>query len=267
MNVLELTGVTKRFGERTVLHDLSLTVPEGAIYGFIGENGAGKTTLSKLVNGLLKPVKGSVIVNGMDTKTTRVSRIARSVGFLFQNPDRQICRNTVREEILFGLELTVDDPAERLRRLEKTLAEFGFDGSRNPFSMSRGERQRIALASLMACEPDILILDEPTTGLDYRECMEIMDKIAARNRAGATVLMVCHDMEIVQDFARRVLVVAGGVLVGDGPTGEIMTDAQLLARASVAPAQIPQLALKFGDLFQGVFTIDQMANAIEGRVK
>jgi energy-coupling factor transport system ATP-binding protein len=96
--------------------------------------------------------------------------------------------------------------------------------------------------------------------------MEIMAKIEARNRAGATVLMVCHDMEIVQDFARRVLVLAGGELIGDGPTGEIMTDATLLSRASVAPAQIPQLALRLGEAFKGVFTIDQMVSAIEGRV-
>ena len=253
-------------GGRTI-QDVSFRLEKGEFTAVIGENGAGKTTLSKLCNGLLKPTSGSVTVNGMDTRTTRVSRIARSVGFLFQNPDRQICRNTIREEILFGLTLTVNDPAERARRLDATLAEFGFDGSRNPFSMSRGERQRIALASLMACNPDVMILDEPTTGLDYRECMEIMEKIGARNRAGATVLMVCHDMEIVQDFARRVLVVADGQLIGDGPTGEIMTDAELLARASVAPAQIPKLALRFGDLFRGVFTIEQMADAIEGRVK
>ena len=253
-------------GGRTI-SDISFRLEKGEIAAVIGENGAGKTTISKLCNGLLKPTQGRVLVNGMDTKTTRVSRIARSVGFLFQNPDRQICRNTVREEILFGLTLTVDDPPERTRRLEKTLSEFSFDPDRNPFSLSRGERQRLALASLMACEPDVMILDEPTTGLDYRECMEVMERIAARNRAGATVLMVCHDMEVVQDFARRVLVVASGALIGDGLTGEIMTDRALLERASVAPAQIPQLALRFGDQFSGVFTVTQMADAIEGRVR
>ncbi len=265
--MIEFRNVSFGYDGGHTIQDVSFRLEKGDFAAVIGENGAGKTTLSKLCNGLLKPVSGSVTVNGMDTKTTRVSRIARSVGFLFQNPDRQICRNTIREEILFGLTLTVNDPTERARRLDATLSEFGFDGSRNPFSMSRGERQRIALASLMACDPDVMILDEPTTGLDYRECMEIIEKIIARNRSGATVLMVCHDMEIVQDFARRVLVVADGRLIGDGPTGEIMTNAELLTRASVAPAQIPQLALRFGDLFRGVFTIDQMADAIEGRVK
>jgi len=264
--VIEFKNVSFGYEGGRTIQNVSFRLEKGDFAAVIGENGAGKTTLSKLCNGLLKPSSGSVTVNGMDTRTTRTSRIARSVGFLFQNPDRQICRNTIREEILFGLELTVDDPAERARRLEEALSEFKFDASRNPFSMSRGERQRIALASLMACRPDVMILDEPTTGLDYRECMEIMEKISERNRAGATVVMVCHDMEVVQDFARRVLVVAGGELIGDGPAGEIMTDAALLARASVAPAQIPQLALRFGDLFRGVFTIEQMAAAIEGRV-
>lgn len=260
-------GVSFGYGGGRTISDISFRLEKGAFAAVIGENGAGKTTISKLCNGLLKPERGRVTVNGMDTRATRVSRIARSVGFLFQNPDRQICRNTVREEILFGLTLTVDDPSERSRRLEKTLSEFGFDPARNPFSLSRGERQRLALASLMACEPDVMILDEPTTGLDYRECMEIMDRIAARNRAGATVVMVCHDMEVVQDFARRVLVVAGGELIGDGPADEIMADAALLARASVAPAQIPQLALKLGGMFRGVCTIGQMADAVEGRVQ
>jgi len=265
--MIEFQSVSFGYDGGRTISDVSFQLEKGEFAAVIGENGAGKTTISKLCNGLLKPSQGRVIVNGMDTKTTRVSRIARSVGFLFQNPDRQICRNTVREEILFGLTLTVDDPAERSRRLEKTLSEFHFDPARNPFALSRGERQRLALASLMACEPDVMILDEPTTGLDYRECMEIMGRIVARNRAGATVMMVCHDMEVVQDFARRVLVVAGGALIGDGPTGEIMTDASLLARASVAPAQIPQLALRFGNQFSGVYTIEQMADAIEGRVR
>jgi energy-coupling factor transport system ATP-binding protein len=265
--MIEFESVSFGYGGGRTVSNISFRLEKGEFAAVVGENGAGKTTISKLCNGLLKPAQGRVTVNGMDTKATRVSRIARSVGFLFQNPDRQICRNTVRDEILFGLTLTVDDPAERARRLEKTLSEFGFDPDRNPFALSRGERQRLALASLMACEPDVMILDEPTTGLDYRECMEVMERIAERNRAGATVLMVCHDMEVVQDFATRVLVVAGGALIGDGPTGDIMTDAALLKRASVAPAQIPQLALKFGDMFSGVFTIGQMADAIEGRVK
>jgi len=264
--VIEFQNASFNYAGEQAVRDVSFRLEKGEFAAVIGENGAGKTTVAKLCNGLLKPTAGTVCVNGMDTRTTRASRIARSVGILFQNPDMQICQNTIREEILFGLQYTMDDPAERARRCDEVLCEFGFDGGRNPFSTSRGERQRIALASLMACRPEVLILDEPTTGLDYRECMEVMEKIRLSNERGATVMMVSHDMEIVQDFARRVLVVADGELIGDGPTGEIMTDVELLSRASVAPAQIPALALRFGDMFPGVFTVRQMADAIEWRL-
>lgn len=265
--MLDFDHVCFSYGGEATIDDVSFQVDQGEFVAVIGENGAGKTTIAKLCNGLLKPEKGAVSVGGLDTREVKTSRIARFVGFLFQNPDQQICQNTIREEILFGLEFTVADPAEREERCNAILAEFGFTGSRNPFSMSRGERQRIALASLLACEPEILILDEPTTGLDWRECMQIMELIRKRNSAGATVLMVCHDMEVVQDFARRILVVAGGRLIGDGPTDKIMTDEALLAQASVASAQIPALALRFGGRFAGVYTAEEMAAAIEAAVE
>jgi energy-coupling factor transport system ATP-binding protein len=263
--VIEFNHVSFSYGGENTINDVSFHINKGDFVALIGENGAGKTTIAKLCNGLLKPSNGSISVNGLDTRTTRTSRIARSVGFLFQNPDRQICQNTIRDEILFGLGFTVQDTSEREQRCTAILEEFGFDGSRNPFSMSRGERQRIALASLLACEPEVLILDEPTTGLDWRECMQIMELIQKRNTAGATVLMVCHDMELVQDFARRILVVTEGNLLGDGPTEEIMTNEPLLAQASVASAQIPALTMRFNGSFKNVFTAEDMAEAIERR--
>lgn len=263
--MIEFDNVSFGYGKETTIDGVSFSIGKGELVALIGENGAGKTTLAKLCNGLLKPDKGDVTICGLNTKSARTSRIARSVGFLFQNPDRQICQNTIRAEILFGLEFTEEDKETRERRCDAVLAEFGFDGSRNPFSMSRGERQRIALASLLACEPEVLILDEPTTGLDWRECMQIMELVRRRNEAGATVLMVCHDMEVVQDFARRILVLTEGGVIGDGPVETIMTDALLLERASVTSAQIPALAMRFGGSFQNVFTAEQMADEIERR--
>jgi len=263
--MLKFDHVSFGYGKEKIISDISFQMDKGEFAAVIGENGAGKTTLAKLCNGLLKPDKGSVTVNGLDTRTARTSKIARSVGFLFQNPDRQICQKTIREEILFGLEFTVENAAERETRCEAVLEEFGFDGSHDPFSKSRGERQRIALASLLACEPEVLILDEPTTGLDWRECMQIMALVQKRSEAGATVLMVCHDMELVQDFAKRVLVVSEGRLLGDGPMETIMTDQPLLEKASVSSAQIPALAMRLGGAFGGIFTPEDMALAIERR--
>ncbi len=263
--MLKFDHVSFAYGKENTIDDISFHINKGDFVAIIGENGAGKTTLAKLCNGLLKPNKGSVTVNGLDTRTARTSRIARSVGFLFQNPDRQICQKTIREEILFGLQFTVENTAEREERCEAVLKEFGFDGSHDPFSKSRGERQRIALASLLACEPEVLILDEPTTGLDWRECMQIMDLVQKRSAAGTTVLMVCHDMELVQDFAKRILVVTQGRLIGDGPMEQIMTNEPMLEQASVSSAQIPALAMRFHGEFDHIFTAEQMAEAIERR--
>lgn len=247
-----------RESENTI-SDISFELKEGEFAALLGENGAGKSTLCRLSNGLLKPASGRVTVCGHDTATTGTSRIARGVGFLFQNPDMQICQNTVYGEIMFGLEYALTDPAEKARRADEILELFSLDGSRDPFGMSRGERQHVALASILACEPRLLILDEPTTGLDYRECMTIMGIIARLHSEGTTVLMVSHDMEVVSDFAVRALVLSGGKLIADGPVRRIMKDKRVLDEASLLPPQIPALAMLLGGDFSDVFTAEDMA--------
>ncbi|MBQ3667834.1 MAG: energy-coupling factor ABC transporter ATP-binding protein [Clostridia bacterium] len=256
------------------VENLSFHVEKGEFVALLGANGAGKTTTVKLIDGLIKPTKGRVLVNGEDTAKTRVSRRARQVGFLFQNPDRQICKNTVREEIAFGLRAARGDLGEDgiKNRVEETLAAFHFTGEEEPFSLSRGQRQRVALASVLAVEPQILILDEPTTGLDYSECCHIMDTISRMNRDGqVTVVMVCHDMEVVLDYAQRALVMAGGRLLGDGPVGKIFRDRELMERASVLPPQITGLAMRLGEGFENADTAEELAAVVmrrrEGRRK
>ena len=249
--------------EADTVRDLSFSVGDGEFVALIGSNGAGKSTVSRLANGLLHPQSGRVLVDGEDTSMVKTSAIARKVGFLFQNPDRQICQNTVREEIAFGPKVQGVSEEETARRTEEMLSTFHLDGDWFPFTRSRGERQRIALASVLACHPKIVILDEPTTGLDYRECIRIMDYITEKNRKeGLTVLMVSHDMELVQEYAGRVLVLHDGKLEGDGPVKTIMKDMDVLKKAHVLPAQIPMLALRFGDRFADVYTVEEMADAI-----
>ncbi len=251
-------------GAVQTVSDISFTIDNGEMVSMIGSNGAGKTTISRLANGLLLPDSGTVTVDGEDTKNTRTSAIARKVGFLFQNPDRQICQNTVSEEIAFGPRIQGFSEEHIKETTEKMLDTFELKGDWFPFTRSRGERQRIALASVLACEPELVILDEPTTGLDYRECIRIMDYITELNRTtGITVLMVSHDMEVVQDYAHRVLVLTDGRMIADGPVNEIMKDMSVLGQARVMPAQIPQLALRFGDRFANVYTVDEMVRAIE----
>lgn len=262
--MIRFEQVTFRYpNSASSVSDLSFHIEKGEFVALIGANGAGKSTVSRLCNGLLRPVSGRVLLDGEDTLRTPTSRLARKVGFLFQNPDRQICENTVRAEIAFSMRAQGWSEAAIAERVEDILRAFDLNGDWFPFGRSRGERQRIALAGALACEPELLILDEPTTGLDYRECIRIMDYVTALNRdKGVTVLMVSHDMELVQDYARRVLVLSEGRLLGDGPVRRVMKDEALLRAARVLPAQIPALALRLGERFSEVYTIGEMAAAI-----
>ena len=261
--VLEFSNVAFSYNETANVHDLNVKVHKGDFISIIGSNGAGKSTFSKLTNGLLKPSTGDVLVLGENTKKQKVSALAKHIGFLFQNPDRQICCATVREEIAFSLRNNGIAEDEIKARVEKTLSEFGFDGDTEPFNMSRGQRQRLCLACLIALNPEILILDEPTTGLDYRECMEVMSRIRELNENGTTVIMVCHDMEVVLDFAKTIIVMNRGEILGQGATREVLNNRDLLKRARLLPPQIAQVAMLLGNSFNGVFTDDEMIKKIK----
>jgi energy-coupling factor transport system ATP-binding protein len=245
--MLKFDHVSFGYGDEGAVSDVSFEIKAGEFVALLGENGAGKSTLCRLANGLLKPSSGTVTVDGHNTRRVRTSVIARSVGFLFQNPDRQLCRNTVRDEISLGLLPYAPDNADARRRCDEMLALFSLDGSRDPFSMSRGERQQTALASVLASRPRLLILDEPTTGLDCRERGKTMEIISRLNDEGTTILMISHDMEITADFAKRALVLSQGKLLADGGIREIMRARVLLETASLLPAQMPALAMMLSE--------------------
>jgi energy-coupling factor transport system ATP-binding protein len=247
------------------VNDVSFRVEDGEFVAILGANGAGKTTTVRLIDGLIRPTGGRVEIGGADTAASSVSERARRVGFLFQNPDRQICKNTVREEILFGLRTVRGEEGEEAlqARCDEVLKDFGFSGDEEPFSLSRGQRQRVALASILAVEPEILILDEPTTGLDYLECCHIMDRIRRMNEEKkVTVIMVCHDMEVVLDYAKRALVMAGGKLLADGPVREVFRNEELMESASILSPQMISLSLRLGTGFENADSPESMADAV-----
>ena len=247
------------------VQDVSFHVEKGEFAAILGANGAGKTTTVRLIDGLIKPTSGRVLIHGADTATSPVSERARRVGFLFQNPDRQICKNTVREEILFGLKTVRGEESQGAlnTRCEEVLKDFGFSGEEEPFSLSRGQRQRVALASILAVEPEVLILDEPTTGLDYMECCHIMDRIRWMNEEKqVTVIMVCHDMEVVLDYAGRALVMSGGRLLADGPVREIFRNRELMEEASILPPQMIGLSMRLGEGFGQADSPESVADAV-----
>lgn len=250
--MIRFDDVSFSYGDGSAsINHLNFDIAAGEFVAIVGENGAGKSTTSKLMNGLLKPNSGTVTIDGMDTKKTKVSKLAASIGFLFQNPDRQLCCNTVAEEIAFSLNLTTQlSPEEKKARVEHMLELFELDGKANPFSMSRGEKQRVALASVLVSRPKILILDEPTTGLDYKECTIIMDFVKKLNEEqGTTVIMVCHDMEVVFDYAKRVIAMAAGYVVDDAPVGEVFRREQTVAKASIVAPQMIALSMRLGGIF------------------
>ena len=261
--VLSFQNVSFSYNETANVKNLNVNIHKGDFTAIIGSNGAGKSTFSKLCNGLLKPSAGDVLVLDKNTKKEKVSNLAKHIGFLFQNPDRQICCGTVREEIAFSLRNNKVPESEIKTRVENTIKEFGFNGDTEPFNMSRGQRQRLCLACLIALNPEILILDEPTTGLDYRECMEVMNKIRQLNENGTTVIMVCHDMEVVLDFAKKIIVMNRGEILGEGPARKVLADDTLLNKARLLPPQIAQVAKLLGPGFEGIFTDDELIARIK----
>ena len=262
-------------GSAPILKGVSFTIRDGEFVAFVGTNGAGKSTTMRLMNGLLKPDAGQVLIDGVPTSDLRTSELARRVGFLFQNPDRQICCTTVREELLFGFKALGLDGPDADSRVDAIVEEFAFDPDDDPFLLNRGARQLLALASIVVLAPPVVVLDEPTTGLDYRECVKVMDIIRRIHERGTTVVMVCHDMEVVADYAARCIVMSGGEVVDDAPTFDVLRNRETLERASLVPPQIVELSLELGrempHLADGPVgranTLDEMAAAVMEEVR
>lgn len=253
------------------VHDLTLEVRPGELIGLVGQNGAGKTTFTKLLTGLLKPDAGSVRVADDDTKTTPTSVIARSCATLFQNPDRQICKETVEDEIAFGLELHGMDSARAHEKARETAQRFSLPLDEAPFSLSRGQRQMVALASVLVVEPRVIVLDEPTSGLDYRECMTVMETVKQMAEAGCAVIMVCHDMEVVSDFAERIAVMADGRILASGPARDLFAQPELMHAASIEPPQVIELSRRLSQsispAFGGVSEVSDIVRITEEMVR
>ena len=205
--------------ESKPFEDSTLLSGPGEFVAVIGDNGSGKTTLIKHLVGLLKPTGGSVIIKGIDTRKAAIHELARTVGLVFQNPDTMLFEETVENEVAFGptnLGLT-DVPG----RVTRALDEVGLATHRQtyPRSLSRGERQRLAIACVVATSPEVIVLDEPTTGLDAVESARVMALASSLRDEGTTIVMVTHNMRIVEDYADRIVCLENGVLVADSDAG------------------------------------------------
>lgn len=232
-----------------VLQDIDLTIDEGEFVAIIGQNGSGKTTLVKHFDGLLKPQRGIVRIGGEETTELTLAQLASKVGYCFQNPDHQIFHATVEEEIEFGPKHKGVKREEVSQHLEEVLETVGLEGFRDeyPFSLSRGQRQKLAVGSILAMNPPTIIVDEPTTGMDWRDGLAMMQLIEKLNDSGRTIIIITHDMRIVASYADRVVVMKQGRILADGPTRDIFSQPDLLAESYLEPPQITRIAQKLQD--------------------
>lgn len=262
--IIEVQDLTFTYpeGDAPALEEVSLSVREGEFVVILGENGSGKSTLARHLNGLLHPTSGTVRIAGQDTREAPSRELAQQVGYLFQNPDHQIFASTVREEVAFGprnLGVPEDQVSERVSRALEVADLAGWE-ERDPFVLTKGERQRVALASVLACQPRVIVFDEPTTGLDGLQQRAMMDLLARLNDDGQTVLVITHCTWAAAEYARRAVVLDEGRLVADRPVRDLFADAELLTRTGqVAPA-VARLSQDMAD--RTLLSVDEAAECI-----
>jgi energy-coupling factor transport system ATP-binding protein len=232
------------------LKGINLTVDDGEFLAVMGQNGAGKTTLVKHFNGLLKPTKGEVLVDGVSTRDVSVAKLSRNVGFVFQNPDHQLFSETVEEEIAFALKNFDFEEAVREKQVDWALNLLDITQYRktSPFMLSGGERKRVALASILAWDPQVIILDEPTIGQDHQQKEKLQQFILQLNAQKKTVIVVTHDVEFVAECNPQVILMSQGKILAEGIAEKVLTNPKLVAQASIVPPQITQIFLELADL-------------------
>jgi energy-coupling factor transport system ATP-binding protein len=232
------------------LKGVSITIKDGEFVAIMGQNGAGKSTFVKHFNGLLKPTSGTVRANGVETTKTSVATLARNVGFVFQNPDHQLFSETVEEEIAFALKNFGFEAEVIEKRVTWALNLLSLTQYRktSPFLLSGGERKRVALASVLAWDPQTLILDEPTIGQDHEQKEKLRQFILQMQTQGKTVVIVTHDVEFVAESNPRVVLMKEGNVVADGIGKDILTDPALLELSSIVLPQIAQVFMKLAPL-------------------
>jgi len=246
------------------LRGIDLSIQDGEFVAILGQNGSGKTTLAKHFNGLLKPTSGRMLVQGRSTTEYTHRELARRVGYVFQNPDHQIFARTVKEEVGFGLKVLGEHPKTIEKRVAEALDVVGLHGyeAKVPFALTKGERQRVAVASVLAAQPQVIVLDEPTTGLDYRHQRNMMEMLKGLNKSGHTVIIITHSMWVAAEYANRTILLKDGDVLSDGPTRPVFADEARLSRASLRPPSLLRLSNWLGTQ---ALTVEQMVRELKGQ--
>lgn len=265
-NVVDIQGlwhVYQPMGE-VALKNVDLTIKKGDFVALIGQNGSGKTTLIKHMNGLLKATKGTVMVGGEHVKDQLVSDMARYIGYVFQNPAHQIFSDSVEAEIAFGPKNLGYPPEEVAKLVDQALQDVNLEKWRTemPFMLGRGQMQRLAIASILSMKPSVLIIDEPTTGLDWRECIRVMNLVKKLNDDGHTIIMTTHSMNLVSLYAKRVVVLRFGEKILDGTVDEVFKQTEILKTAYIKAPQIYRIMEAVPEIKVDDYDIETVAETI-----
>lgn len=277
MSIIELRDVSFIYGKKTpyeikALDNVSLNIEENLITGLIGHTGSGKSTLVQLLNGLLKPTKGTVIVDGEDIwkKPKKIASVRYKVGMVMQYPEYQLFADTVKDDIAYGPKNMGLSPEEIEHRVQKSAEFCGIDKAtldKSPFDLSGGQKRRVALAGVMAMNPKILVLDEPAAGLDPKGRREILGGIKKyREESGTTVIIVSHSMEDMAMYCDRVVVMSDSKLLLNGTCKEVFSQHQLLKENGLDVPEITNIVLKLNEIGvnipSDIYTVEDAVKAI-----
>jgi len=270
--IIKVENVWFKYSEEVIaLKGINLEIKEGEIIALIGQNGGGKTTLAKHLNGLLKPTKGRVIVKNLDTKNTPVHILTNIVGYVFQNPAHQIFTSKVYDEVAYGPKnqgLSQEDIEKRVKMALEMVGLIGYEDT-HPHDLNYGQMKLLTIASIIAMQPEVYVLDEPTSGQDHNGRRAIAELILKLNKEGRTIIVITHDMKFVAQVAERTILMANGEILGDSSTRDILLNIDLLEKAAIKPPQIAQLCIelkKFGLNFN-CLTIDEALKVFSQYIK
>lgn len=273
-NIIEIKNLKFEFndsenGAEKVIDDLNLSIERGSFTVILGHNGSGKSTLAKLLNGLLKPTEGTVLINGIATDNPdKEIEIKRTVGLVFQNPDNQLIASVVEEDVAFGPENLGLEPTEIRRRVDEALKSVDMYEFRDfaPNKLSGGQKQRVAIAGIIAMRPECIVLDEPTAMLDPSGRREVINTILRLNKEmGITVILITHYMDEAE-FADRVIIMDDGQIVKDGTAADIFSNVGVLEKSRLSVPQTTELLNKL-EISAGVVSVEDTVAAIVDSLK
>lgn len=239
-----------RYPNGTVaLKGINLKINKGELVGIMGKNGAGKTTLIRTLNGLIKPTRGEIFINSENTNLKSIAQLSRNIGLIFQNPSHQLFANSVEDEIKFSLKNLDMSKEELQNKVNNVLKEFDLEKyrERSPLNLSGGESKKLAIASIVCRDVEILVFDEPTLGQDAREIESFINLINEERKKNKTIIIITHNIEFTYDYIPRTILMSDGQIIADGPTHHILSNDLLVNKSSLVLPQAQQISLALQD--------------------